>query len=83
MNPSERVQALVHDLGFGLVPNPSVSEADWSTWLEFFGEVPDPPMAPVAQECPECGGDLVERTGRYGKFVGCSGYPACKHSENR
>jgi DNA topoisomerase-1 len=29
--------------------------------------------------CPECGKNLVYRTGRYGPFLGCSGYPSCKH----
>lgn len=28
--------------------------------------------------CPRCGGTLVERTGLYGKFIGCSNYPNCK-----
>lgn len=27
--------------------------------------------------CPKCGGQLVERNGKYGKFVGCSNYPKC------
>jgi len=29
--------------------------------------------------CPECGGDLVIRKGRYGDFVACSNYPTCKY----
>ena len=28
--------------------------------------------------CPRCGGQLVEREGQYGKFIGCSNYPNCK-----
>ncbi len=28
--------------------------------------------------CPQCGGVLVERNGRYGSFLGCSNYPKCK-----
>ena len=28
--------------------------------------------------CPKCGGNLVEREGRYGYFLGCSNYPRCK-----
>ena len=28
--------------------------------------------------CPRCGGDLVERKGKYGKFIGCTNYPKCK-----
>ncbi len=27
--------------------------------------------------CPKCGGNLVVRTGKYGKFKGCSNYPKC------
>ncbi|MBR6493898.1 MAG: NERD domain-containing protein [Prevotella sp.] len=28
--------------------------------------------------CPKCGGQLVERNGRYGVFYGCTNYPKCK-----
>lgn len=28
--------------------------------------------------CPQCGGSLVIRNGRYGSFYGCSNYPKCK-----
>lgn len=31
--------------------------------------------------CPKCGGNLVERTGEYGKFYGCSNYPKCKYTK--
>jgi DNA topoisomerase-1 len=30
--------------------------------------------------CPLCGGQLVIRTGRYGKFVACSKFPECKYT---
>lgn len=33
----------------------------------------------TGEACPECGGDLVERKGRYGTFVACSNYPECKY----
>ncbi|MCL2560139.1 MAG: type I DNA topoisomerase [Turicibacter sp.] len=33
----------------------------------------------VGEDCPECGHPLVVRRGRYGEFVACSNYPACKH----
>lgn len=33
--------------------------------------------------CPACKkGTLVERKGRYGKFLGCSAYPRCTHTRN-
>jgi len=28
--------------------------------------------------CPRCGGNLVERNGKYGEFYGCENYPKCK-----
>jgi|TARA_R100001530_G_scaffold118890_1_gene86027 hypothetical protein len=35
----------------------------------------------VDEECPKCGADLKVKSGKYGYFVGCSGYPECKHTE--
>ncbi len=32
-------------------------------------------------KCPKCGGELVERNGQYGKFIGCSNYPKCKYTQ--
>jgi len=29
--------------------------------------------------CPQCGKNLIIRLGRYGKFLGCSGYPGCRY----
>lgn len=29
--------------------------------------------------CPKCGGQLAERNGKYGMFIGCSNYPKCKY----
>lgn len=29
--------------------------------------------------CPQCGKPLVKRNSKYGSFVACSGYPACKY----
>lgn len=30
--------------------------------------------------CPDCGGQLRERSGRFGSFMGCSNYPNCKYT---
>ncbi|MEL7591278.1 MAG: type I DNA topoisomerase [Anaerolineaceae bacterium] len=35
----------------------------------------------IERACPECGHDLVIRWGRYGKFISCSNFPACRHTE--
>jgi DNA topoisomerase-1 len=70
-------------------------EQPWSAVVrEFFGpfsqrlesaneEMPevktDP--EPIGRACPECGKPLVIRWGRYGKFISCSGFPDCRHTE--
>ena len=33
----------------------------------------------TGETCPECGGDLVVRKGRFGDFVACLNYPTCKY----
>ena len=38
-------------------------------------------VEPVGRECPLCGNDLVYREGRYGRFIGCSNFPKCRHTE--
>jgi len=32
--------------------------------------------------CPRCGGALVERTGKRGRFIACSRYPKCNYTRN-
>lgn len=38
------------------------------------------PVELLEERCPECGNQLLIRTGRYGKFIACSNFPACKYS---
>ena len=33
-------------------------------------------------KCPNCGGELKNKSGKYGKFSGCSNYPKCKYTRN-
>ncbi|MDD5367677.1 MAG: type I DNA topoisomerase [Anaerolineaceae bacterium] len=35
----------------------------------------------IGRSCPECGHDLVIRWGRFGKFISCSTFPECRHTE--
>ncbi|HET7570271.1 MAG TPA: type I DNA topoisomerase [Gammaproteobacteria bacterium] len=44
-------------------------------------EAPTEPEKVEGRQCPDCGSDLIIRRGRYGKFIGCSNYPKCKHIE--
>lgn len=35
-----------------------------------------------SDKCPMCGDNLIEKRGKYGKFLGCSNYPKCKYTKN-
>jgi len=48
------------------------SEADYQ---EFYGEEE---MKPENVKCPDCNGEMVSRTGKFGVFWGCKAFPACK-----
>ena len=37
---------------------------------------------PIGEKCPECGGELLLRKGRYGEFIACGNFPKCKYSRN-
>ncbi len=35
----------------------------------------------LGRKCPNCGNKLIEKFGRFGKFIACSNYPECKFTE--
>ncbi|MEN6351170.1 MAG: type I DNA topoisomerase [Syntrophomonas sp.] len=36
----------------------------------------------AGKPCPECGQPLLIKHGRFGKFLACSGFPTCRHTES-
>jgi len=36
---------------------------------------------PLGRNCPKCDSELLLRSGRFGNFVACSGFPKCKYTE--
>jgi hypothetical protein len=70
----DRVMQICNDLNLGCTPDPAIPDSDWELWLSGF-EMPE------QRTCPACGSQMEKRTGRYGDFWGCSGYPQCKHTE--
>ncbi len=73
----------------------AAGEADWVKVMETFyrpfslkvqkaqAEMPVTKTGPepIGRACPKCGKELVIRFGRYGKFISCSGFPDCRHTE--
>jgi DNA topoisomerase I len=39
-------------------------------------------VAKDAGPCPDCGRDMAVRWNRYGRFLGCTGYPECRHTQS-
>lgn len=37
------------------------------------------PVEELDETCPDCGRNLVIRTGRFGRFISCSGFPECSY----
>ncbi|MBT8356476.1 MAG: topoisomerase DNA-binding C4 zinc finger domain-containing protein, partial [Deltaproteobacteria bacterium] len=43
----------------------------------------EPSLDEISEKvCEKCGKPMVLKTGRYGKFLACSGYPECKNTES-
>jgi len=40
------------------------------------------PATTIDMSCPECGKPMVQKQGRYGPFLACSGYPECKYTSS-
>jgi DNA topoisomerase-1 len=73
----------------------AAGERDWvESMREFYGpfaeqvaraekEMPEMKTGPepIGRACPDCGHELVIRWGRYGKFISCSSFPDCRHTE--
>ena len=36
----------------------------------------------IVGKCPDCGSDLIKRMGRFGEFIGCTGFPKCRFTSS-
>ena len=72
------IHVLCRELG-ALHPDPDVSEEEWKQVLSSLREAAADSLGMA--KCSECGGLMVVRRGKYGKFRGCINYPTCKHTE--
>ena len=57
----------------------------WKPFTEAIAEaekapaLPPPPPEVTGEMCPVCGKPLVKKHGRFGDFIGCSGFPECHY----
>ncbi|NCX94475.1 MAG: DNA topoisomerase I, partial [Gammaproteobacteria bacterium] len=79
-------QKLAYRLGRGgrFIGCTGYPECDYTRNIEAASESTEPKAAPEIVEgrvCPDCQSALQLRQGRFGKFIGCTNYPKCKHIE--
>ncbi len=43
---------------------------------------PRPEPEPTEEKCEKCDGQMLVRTGRHGRFLGCSNFPKCKNTRS-
>jgi len=82
MDGTELVAEMCEALKLGCHPSTQVGDQEWENWLEAFWPHGTAAKAPAPRVCPRCGGRLEERRGRFGRFIGCDGYPACRYTES-
>ncbi|MEO0051697.1 MAG: type I DNA topoisomerase [candidate division WOR-3 bacterium] len=54
-------------------------KADLDQALAATPEIREDLARELEEKCPKCGKPLVERWGRYGKFIACTDYPQCEY----
>lgn len=67
----------------GKLEYPTMLQKFWDSTLkksiEEAGEKAEKVVELVGKKCPDCGEELVYKFSKAWKFIGCSGYPECKH----
>ena len=41
------------------------------------------PYTKTSNVCPKCGSELIEKNGKFGKFLGCNAFPKCDFTKSR
>lgn len=70
----------------GPLPAPESQTCDWCRYrlavVRLTGRAgegsPDQQAAPASPSCPQCGGQMQLRSGKFGEFWGCVHYPNCR-----
>ncbi len=80
-------ETLLDEIAQGKITKLELLKEFWepfSAQLEKAMDMPSekPEDIPTEEKCPKCGSMLVIKTGRFGKFFACSGFPKCRYTKN-
>ena len=77
------MENLLDEIQNGTADEKKVIADFYYPFIEEFNEAKEKmykePPKETGEVCPKCGSPLVERYGKYGKFIACSNYPKCKY----
>ena len=80
-----QLENTLDEIAMGKVTRLQALQDFWTTFqpqLKSAGEaIVETLVQPTGENCPECGGELVERRSAHGGFVGCSNYPSCTYTQ--
>lgn len=93
-----KTEDALDDISNGEAQKLKVLAGFWSPFAEWVDSVKDVPIKDVwdklnenlaahvfkesENKCPECGGELALRNGKFGAFISCKNYPKCKYLKN-
>jgi DNA topoisomerase-1 len=69
-----QLESRLDEIEEGKAAWPKVVREFYEPFLKDFAKVPQ-------RLCPKCGRPLELKVSRFGQFLGCTGYPECKHTE--
>jgi DNA topoisomerase-1 len=55
---------------------------DFAPLLETLPALEKSQPEPLNIACPDCGAQLLLRTGKHGRFIGCSAFPTCRYARS-
>ncbi|HOK79308.1 MAG TPA: type I DNA topoisomerase [bacterium] len=62
-------------------PSLDKAAAEMNTGIKTMSREKDSIVEKIEKNCPKCGKPLIIRISKYGKFIGCTGFPKCRYTE--
>lgn len=81
-----RMEEELDDIAAGARPWEKVIDDFYRTFSQVLSQAArnmeriKPEDEPTDETCPDCGQPVVIKTGRYGRFYACSGFPKCRYT---
>lgn len=55
---------------------------NWKMFYRLFKKIVWNKKDSQEKVCPQCGGNILMKKGKYGSFIACSNYPKCRYTKD-